>query len=116
MPLVLLLLNKVIIKQVASSSSLFIQILYHFWNTQFRFIYCTVFGIYRLLLYVVLYLEHTVWFYMLYCVWNIQFGVICYIVFGTYSLVLYVVLYLEHTVFLYIVLCLEHTVWFYILY
>jgi hypothetical protein len=45
-------------------------------------------------LYVVLYLENTIWFYMLYlyCIWNIQFGVICCIVFGIYSLVLYVVL------------------------
>jgi len=61
--------------------------LYCIWNIQFGVICCIVFGIYSLVLYVVLY-------------WNIQFGTqfgfIPCIVFGTYSLVLYVVLYLEH--------------------
>jgi len=43
-------------------------------------------------IYIVLYLEHTVLFYMQYCVWNILLGVICHIVFGIYCLVLYFVL------------------------
>ena len=59
--------------------------LYCIWNIQFDVLCCIVFGTYRLVLYVVFYLKHTVWFYM-------------FIVFETYSLVLHVVLYLEHAV------------------
>jgi len=58
-----------------------------------------------MVLHVVLFLEYTVWFYMLYCIGTFSF-VLYVLLYLEHSLVLYFVLCLEHTVRFYILYCI----------
>lgn len=56
-------------------------------NIRFGFINCIVFGVYSVVLYVVLYLEYKVSCNMLYHFWNIQFGFIyCIVLYCIWSI------------------------------